>query len=542
MMGKRFTLTVLFVLSLSAAAFCANDPDEEVKPISDIIMEESLSADSSVVADSVSMQSFDDLFGASLDSMVNDWYVRTAFNLADVAIADECADSSILFKPLPDSVYVARLKDLDSYVELSYNSMVRDIIVQYTVKRRKQVSIMLGLANYYYPIFEATLDKYNLPLELKYLPIIESALNSRAFSRAGACGLWQFIYGTGRKYGLEVDSYVDERCDPEKSTDAAARHLKDLFDIYGDWQLSIAAYNCGMGNVNKAMRRTGGKTFWEIFYYLPRETRSYVPAYIAAVYAMNYYKQHGIVPVQPKFPLVTDTIMVNQYLSLEQVSKQLDLELDMLREINPMYRRCIIPAKEGKPYPLCLPIESINKFIENEEAVFAYERDKYFPNNTLQEPKGASSINSIPDIKGREKVVYTVKSGDNVGFISSWFNVRTADIRYWNNLRGNLIRMGQKLVLYVPTGKADHYKAFDSMSFAQKQEAIGKSAEVHTSANAMESVMDDAYVYYKVRSGDNLWVIANKYPDVSADDIQRLNNISNTQSLKVGQNLKIKRK
>lgn len=499
----------------------------------------------------------EEVFGTALDSLVNDFYIRNAFNIDSFSFGDssiinlmfgDFEDQSQFAKmpPLDDSSYIQRLQGIDAHFELTYNSLVRDIIVMYTGRKRKQVSVMLGLANYYFPMIEEVFDKHELPHELKYLAIIESALNPRAFSRAGACGIWQFMLGTGRMYNLEITTFVDERRDPLKSTEAAARYLKDLFNIYGDWQMVIAAYNCGPGNVNKAIKRTGGKTnYWDIFYSLPRETRSYVPAFIAATYVMNYYKLHGIIPLQPNFPIVTDTILVNQYLHLEQVAGQLNISIEMLRELNPMYRRDVIPGRPEKPYPLCLPLENVLAFIENENQVFAYEREKYFSGNQVRNPSNSRTASTpfVPaEVKGKDRILYTVKSGDNVGFIADWFKIRIADLRYWNNLKGNLIREGQQLEIYVEKGKADYYNRFNQMSFQEKQAAIGKSDQPQNQILARaDEPKDGDYIYHTVRQGDNLWDIAKKYPGVSADDIRRLNNISNTRGLTIGQSLKIKK-
>ncbi len=554
--------TSLYFLTLSVLSF-GKDPDENKTKFSSIRNLNEANTDSISVTDSSVFskeEMIDEIFGLALDSLVSDWYIRNAFHIDSFTFNDTCVTSlqysdvdetgkRVKAIPLPDSVYIQRLQGIDSHIDLSYNSIVRDVIVLYSGRRRNQVSVMLGLANYYFPMFEEILDQYQLPHELKYLAIIESALNPRNFSRAGACGLWQFMLGTSRMYGLEVNTFIDERRDPRKSTDAAARYLKELYSIYGDWHMAIAAYNCGPGNVNKAIKRTGGKSsYWDIYYYLPKETRTYVPAFIAASYIMNYYKSHGIHPFKPNFPLITDTIMIENYLHLEQVANILNIDINILREINPVYRRDVIPARPEKRYPLYLPIEQINSFIEMQNQIFACERDKYFPNNQIKTPgsmKASAQNYTPPEVSGKDKVIYTVKSGDNVGFIAEWFKIRIADLRYWNDLRGNLIREGQNLVIYVPKGKGEHYSRFDQLSFNEKQLAIGKTIKDSTPAtisNTNEPGKDDNFVYHTVKRGDNLWEIAKKYPGVSAEDIKRLNEISNTRGLTVGQTLKIKPK
>lgn len=499
----------------------------------------------------------EDIFASKMDSLMNSWYVRNAYDIDSRVSNDTIFENFINFediegnlnvgRSLPDSIYIQRLSAIHSPIDLSFNTTVKNVITLYTERRRDQVEVMLGLANYYFPMFEEILDKYEMPIELKYMAIIESALNARALSRAGACGLWQFMYGTGKMYGLEINSYVDERRDPLKSTEAAARYLNDLYNIYNDWHMVIAAYNCGPGNVNKAIRRSGGRDYWSIYYRLPRETRGYVPAFIAATYVMNYYKLHNLTPRQTTFNIITDTIMVNNYLHFDQITASLGLDIEQLRDINPMYRRDVIPATNDKPYPLRLPIGTINRFVDHESDIYAYNREVYFPNNQIKNPDQKTAQQFVPvDEKGKARIHYTVKSGDNVGFIAEWFKVRIADLRYWNNIRGNLIRVGQRLVIYVPENKADHFKAFNAMSFEEKQRAAGKNptnAPVSIAATSSNNnSIDPSYEYYTVRQGDNLWVISQKYPGITATDIQNLNNIKNTRSLYAGQQLKIKKK
>ena len=436
---------------------------------------------------------------------------------------------------------IDRLQSIDSYIDLSFNKTVKSVINLYTERRKDQVSIMLGLANYYFPKFEEILDRYNMPLELKYMAIIESALNAQAYSRAGAVGLWQFMYGTGKMYGLEINSYVDERRDPVKATEAAARYLNDLYKMYKDWHLVIAAYNCGPGNVNKAIRRSGGaRDYWTIYYRLPRETRGYVPAFIAAAYTMNYHREHGIYAKQPNFDIITDTIMIQEYLNLEQVAHELNLDIKMLRELNPMYRRDIIPAKLNKPYPLCLPQDDLNRFIDFEEHIFAYKRDEYFPNNQIKDPSKTSYHYVTSEISGKDKIYYKVKSGDNLGYIAEWFRTKASSIRYWNNIHGNVIRVGQKLTIYVPEGQGEYYTNLNNMSFAEKQASLRQKPVTSSKKYTTAAPDDKGFIYYTVQRGDNLWTIARRYPGISADNIMKMNGITNSQSLRIGQRLKIK--
>lgn len=488
-----------------------------------------------------------DIFSEKMDSLANSWYIRNLFH-DDYS---QYRGVNEFPRNLPDSVYINRLQSIQEVVAMSYNSMVKDVIVFYTEKRRDQVEMMLGLSAYYFPIFEEALDRYNMPLELKYLPIIESALNPKAISRAGANGLWQFMFNTGRQLGLEISSFVDERRDPVKSTDAAVKYLWQLYQLYNDWYLAIAAYNCGPGNLDRAIKRSGGKrTFWEIYYYLPRETRSYVPAYVAATYVMNYYKEHNLMPRKPDISLQTDTLIVRDYLHFDQLENTLGIEKEQLRSLNPMYRRDVIPAKQEKPYPVVLPNEKINAFIELDTTVFAFDREKYFPDNKLGNPAGLQANYFTPaDVDGKAKILYTVKSGDNVGFISSWFNVRLADLRYWNNLRRDLIRVGQQLSIYVAPENREKYEKLNTMTFAQKQASVGKSAQssATTASATVQSapqpvVLDSSYEYYTVRKGDTIWEIAKRYPGISPDEILRLNNLTARSKISIGQKLKIKAK
>ena len=540
MMGKWKNITLLAaIIGLLPATLLAKDDsktsrDYDLKKAKFIAVTRLDTVDSGYEKTyTLPNEDLSELEAQKLDSMVNTWYVQNAFEFDSLSY-NTLPDS--LKTPLPDSVYINRLQNIDSYIDLSFNNTVKNFITLYTIKRRDQVSVMLGLANYYFPMFEQILDKYNLPLELKYMAIIESALNPRAFSRAGACGLWQFMYGTGKMYGLEINSYVDERRDPVKSTEAAAKFLQDLYNIYGDWHLVIAAYNCGPGNVNKAIRRSGGaRDYWKIYYHLPRETRGYVPAFIAAAYVMNYAKQHHLAPTEPSFDIVTDTIQVRNYLAFDQISAVLDIPVEELRDLNPQYRRDIIPAKPDKPYTLKIPANKISDFIDKESFVFAYNRNKYFPNNQIVVPSRYSSYFTPGDVVGKDKVFYTVKPGDNLGYISQWFHVRASELRYWNNIHHNMIRVGQKLVVYVPKGKGAHYKQFNSMTAAQKQ-----SGKVPSGSTIVSSVdVNGPYTIYTIRNGDNLWTIARKFPGVSNFDIMKMNNITDAKSLKPGQKIKI---
>ncbi|MCF8221677.1 MAG: transglycosylase SLT domain-containing protein [Bacteroidales bacterium] len=485
--------------------------------------------------DTIIVKSDSKFIERNLDSLTSIWYLE---NLG----AREFDDSSSL-EPVvefPDSVYRERLSNIHSLVNLPYNSIVRNHIHVYTGKKRDKFRIMLGMRKYYFPMIEDIFDSYGLPTELKYIAVIESALNPNAVSRVGATGLWQFMYSTGRAYGLTINSIVDDRRDPVKSTHAAAKYLKDLYSIYDDWGLVIAAYNCGPGNVNKAIRRSGNrKDYWQIYYRLPRETRGYLPGYIAAFYSMNYYREHNINPLPVDFPLATDTVMVSRNLHVEQISHVMDIPLGYIRTLNPQYRSGIIPGR-SKAMPVTLPLENVGDFISLQDSVASFMADRYLN----KEEKSASPTRSRyvpPNIKGKAKLIYTVKEGDNLGFIAEWYNVGVSDLRYWNNIYRSLIRINQKLAIYVdPSGK-DYYAEVNSLSFAEKQKRIGKPAIVKNTLSSGKEP-DPGFVYHTVRYGDTVWDIAKKYSGVSATDILTLNGLGRTGKISVGQKLKIKKR
>jgi membrane-bound lytic murein transglycosylase D len=349
------------------------------------------------------------------------------------------SDDNIVY---PDSVYINRLYALPTLMEMAYNQVTRAYIDMYTGRKRTQVEYMLARGKYFFPIFEQALDKYNIPMELKYLPVIESALSPIALSRAGASGLWQFMAPTGKMYDLEVNSLVDERRDPVKASEAAARYLKDMYRIYGDWNLVIAAYNCGPGNVNKAIRRSGGKRdYWEIYPYLPRETRGYVPAFIAANYVMNYYKYHNLCPLEYSEKDNTDTIHINKSVHFQQIADVLNIPIDKIREMNPQFKNDIIPG-EFRNYAVCLPTTRICDFISYQDSIYAYRADEF-----LVHRKTVNYATSGESDFVTKTVYHSVKRGESLTEVARRYGVTSSELKKWNKLRSNKVKQGRRLAI-----------------------------------------------------------------------------------------------
>ena len=364
-------------------------------------------------------------------------------------------------------VYIDRLKRLPNVMEMPYNEIVQKFIDRYTGRLRRSVSYMLGASNFYMPIFEDALEAYGVPLELKYLPVIESALNPKATSRVGAAGLWQFMPSTGKQYGLEINSLVDERRDPVKSSYAAAKYLRDLYRIYGDWSLVIAAYNCGPENVRKAIQRANGETdYWVIYPFLPRETKGYVPAFIAANYVMTYYCDHNICPMRTTLPAKTDTVQVSHDIHLKQIAEVCGVDIEELRALNPQYRKDIVNGN-SKPSAIRLPISVVNSFISNEDSIYNYQADQLFTRRSLVEvdetsqpsyssskkshsrgSKASSRKQSRKEKRNKKKKggkSVTIKSGDTLSEIAERNHTTVKKLRKLNGISGNNIRAGKKI-------------------------------------------------------------------------------------------------
>ena len=380
----------------------------------------------------------------SITAMSTDTILERIFFDEALAWLDttECT-SDTLITELPDSIYKQRLQALPFVIEVPYNEVVRRYILRYVKHSPRQLAALQRKAEYYFPIFEDILAKHDLPYELCYMPVIESALNPQARSHMGATGLWQFMPATGKKYGLEINSLVDERMDPIRSTEAACLFLKNLYAIFQDWNLVIAAYNCGPGNVNKAIHRAGGKRdFWSIYPYLPSETRGYLPIFIAASYAMNYAEAHGICPATPLATMASDTIVTTQRQHLKQIADNIDIPLAELRRLNPQYPRDIIPG--GKAYAICLPIEKAGVYIDKQDTILAYQAKELIHNRRDEiELLHRTSVNGGYSING--VTYYKIKEGDTLGGIAKKFRVSVKQLKAWNGLKSDMIRAGKTL-------------------------------------------------------------------------------------------------
>lgn len=442
---KLITLALATLLCGTSSLYAQTDDDKEIKVKDKDGNEEVIDVPESMDTE------FDDL--------LEEYYSKNYLK-----VDDNCnyRDENRTYEK---EVYIDRLKRLPNIMEMPYNEIVQKFIDRYTGRLRRSVSYMLGASNFYMPIFEDALMAYDVPLELKYLPVIESALNPKATSRVGAAGLWQFMPSTGKQYGLEINSLVDERRDPVKSSYAAARFLRDLYKIYGDWSLVIAAYNCGPENVRKAIQRSNGKAdYWSIYPYLPRETKGYVPAFIAANYVMTYYCDHNICPMRTTLPAKTDTVTVTRDVHLKQIADVCGVSLDELRALNPQYRRDIVNGN-SKPSAIRLPISVVNSFISNEDSIYNYQADQLFTRRSLVEvdesvqPRSSYSRKSYSSSsstghskkgkKNRKKSTrsksVTIKNGDTLSEIAARHHTTVKKLRKLNGISGSNIRAGKKI-------------------------------------------------------------------------------------------------
>jgi len=422
---------------------------------------------------------------------------------------------------IPDANYEEiedRLQCIESEIPLHFNETVKSFINYFTIKNREYTRDVIKNSAWFFPIFEQQLKAYNLPDELKYLSIVESGLRQRARSRAAAVGLWQFISSTGRYYGLHQDWYIDERMDAYKATDAACRHLKSLYTMFGDWELALAAYNCGAGNVRKAMRRSGyKKTFWEIYPYLPRETRSYVPQFVAVAYSFKYAEENNFLFDEWEFknPIAWDTIHVDGFVNVRSIAEQLNVCFDELEMLNPEIKHGALP--EGvKNYALRIPIEKHAELLAYRSIILDSA------SQTGKEQVDYLARNTVGSTWGRDKVIYRVQSGDVLGKIAERYHVRVSDLRNWNNLNGNLIRVGQRLDIWLTSNQlaSTHQKPSPQKEAQQTVTVISGSK------------------YHIVQDGDTLWDIARLYEGLSIEKLKKLNNLKSNK-IKPGQKLVI---
>jgi len=510
---------------------------------------------------------------SKLDDMLTLWH-NTKFSNTGHYYETKTSFAPDVIPTYPDSIYIQRLIKLNSPIPLVFNAHVRNFIELYLMQKRQSVAAMIGLSVYYFPIFEEELDKNKMPLELKYLPIIESALNTYAVSRAGASGIWQFMYQTGKIYGLNITSYVDERRDPYMATKAAIAYLKDMYEIYHDWLLVVASYNCGAGNVNRAIRRSGNSTnFWDIYPYLPSETRGYVPAFIAANYVMNYYKEHNVFPTTFFNPGLTDTVISDRNISYSVLSKVLNIPVEKIRLYNPQYHRDVLPKSSIETkYILRLPISDASLFETKRAQIYTIQdtldytfNQRYVVNSKPVQNQTIKNGNTQYSL-----LYYKVKSGDYLGMISTLYNCDIYDVKKWNGIKGFNVSTGRILKIYVPSYEVDEYRNVNYLSYEQKLSIIQNKGRVNDQAatNDTQKVANQnappqnnnkqsnqsqvnnttnnqsepqtKYLFYTIKPGDTLWSISQKFPGNTPNDLMALNNIAGTRSIQPGQKIKVK--
>ncbi|WP_248724595.1 LysM peptidoglycan-binding domain-containing protein [Seonamhaeicola sp. ML3] len=517
-MAFRFYILTLF-FSLS---FCLLHAQNEVDSLSVAVKDTLVDGKPNIepikaVTDSTDIKKLEDHeLAASIDEKwLQELYSNNLFDTVYKSVSD-LDFKSVEYPELPTDTLKARLAELNARTpfNVEYNPSLESVIKSYLKHRRNLIQRLLTLSEFYFPMFERELDNANIPLEIKYLAIVESALKPRAKSRVGATGLWQFMFSTGKMYGLDVSSYVDERSDPIKSTKAATKYLAKLYEIFGDWDLALASYNSGPGNVTKAIRRSGGyKNYWNIRQNLPRETAGYLPAFLANMYIFEYAEAHGFKKTKPEFALKeTDTVLVKQMITLDQVAEVTGTPIEQLQFLNPSYKLDIIPVIKGENYYLRLPREVVGTFVNNEEKIYAFVKEEF-----------AKREKPLPQFfNATDRIRYKVRSGDYLGKIARRYGVRVNQIKRWNGMRSNDLQIGQRLTIYP---RKPYTPSVASSSSIVKKKTITKP-------------LSGDVVIYTVKSGDSLWSISQKFSGVSIQNIRDWNGISGS-NLKPGMKLKI---
>lgn len=526
---------------IGAAALLLHPLAANAKPATNILDLTTQITDTAIV--------FPESYQTDVHRMQQNWYLQN-FTVLDTVVTSPVSAT--------DKVITERLAALPTTIEMPFNQVVRSHIDLYVNRRRSLVETMLGMSLYYMPLFEQALEREGVPLELRYLPIIESALNPDAVSRAGATGLWQFMLATARGLGLEVNTLVDERRDPIRSSEMAAKYLRQLYDIYHDWGLAIAAYNCGPGNVNKALLRAGAseqnpKDYWDIYYFLPQETRGYVPGFIAANYAMTYYADHGISPALAKRPIVTDTVHVHSRIELKHISDALNLPIEELKMLNPQYRKGVIPG-DLKPYPLTLPSQLVYAYLLSEDSIAAKALASPMRRSVVE--IGGATTGSVEQVKWHK-----VRKGETLGKIAQKYGVSVENLKKWNNLKSSKVARGKslKIITYTAPVPAPVTEQMTTESpLIAPTDTVTTVTEVEVTEPVVEPVAEQAApqakpkqaasapkaavtTTHKVRKGETLWKIAQQYGTTVAK-LQQLNGLNAKSKIQVGQRIKIPQK
>lgn len=551
-MKKRFSILILSGMVAVGTAFSATKQNI-------LTVRESFPDSTTVYPES---------FETDTEKLLQNWYVQN-YTILDEEVESKSSNE------VSEEEYIKRLSQIPATIEMPYNQEVRKYIDMYVNRRRTMVEAMLGMSLYYMPIFEQALEQEGMPLELKYLPIVESALDPVAKSRVGAAGLWQFMIRTGKGLGLEINSLVDERLDPYKSSVKAAKYLKQLYNIYKDWSLAIAAYNCGPGKVNQALRRAGGsgKDYWQIYAFLPKETRGYVPAFIAANYVMTYFKKHNISPALAKKPILVDTVQVTRRIHFNQISSVLDIPVEALRVLNPQYRKDVIPGNV-RPYTLALPSQQIYSFLMSEDSIVSKNASKYQPRLVVEPQMTQVASDEGGEYEWETKTVtkiHKVRRGETLGGIAAKYNTTVSAIKKANGMRNNNIGVGKRLKIkttervkvYKPAAEEtpEELAAADSLALEaaiaganeeevkketpapkkkpepKKREEKKKDATKSKTKSKKQSASSGTHV---VKSGESLYVIAERH-GITVNELKRANSLSNNK-IKPGQKLTIPKK